>query len=167
MTLEELKVKACCFTGHREIPSLVRHALKKRTEDTVRSLAQKGIVYFIVGGALGFDTLAAKVVLRLKETELPHLRLLLAIPCEGQDKSWSEADRRIYAEIKSRADAVTVLSDSYYRGCMQVRNHYMVDHASVCVCYLTKESGGTVGTVRYAEKKGLTVINLAETLLPR
>ena len=100
-------------------------------------------------------------------SDAPDVRLLLAIPCEGQDKSWREEDRRDYAEIRSRADAVTVLSDHYYRGCMQVRNHYMVDHASVCVCYLTKPTGGTVGTVRYAEKKGLTVINLAETLLPR
>ena len=160
MTPEQFKAKACCFTGHREIPFSARLSLKKRIEDAVRRLAEQGIVFFIAGGALGFDTLAAETVLHLRETELPHIRLLLAIPCEGQDKAWSDTDRRIYAEIRSRADAVTVLSDDYYRGCMQARNHYMVDRASVCVCYLTKETGGTASTVRYAEKKGLPVIHL-------
>ena len=161
MTIEALREKACCFTGHREIPSSFRPLLAQRIEDTVRRLAAEGIVYFIAGGALGFDTLAAEAVLRLKETELPHVRLLLAIPCEGQDNAWPEADRLRYASIKSRADAVSVLADHYYRGCMQARNRYMVDHSSVCVCYLTKEGGGTAGTVRYAEKKGLPVIRLA------
>ena len=160
MSPEQFKARACCFTGHRDVPSPFLPALEAQTEDAIRALAQKGIVYFIAGGALGFDTLAAKAVLRLKETELPHIRLLLAIPCEGQDKSWCDADRRTYAEIKSRADAVTVLSDHYFRGCMQVRNHYMVDHASVCVCYLTKSAGGTMSTVRYAERQGVSVIRL-------
>ncbi|MBO5653137.1 MAG: DUF1273 family protein [Clostridia bacterium] len=161
MTIEALRKQACCFTGHREIPLLFHPLLKRRLEATVRRLADEGIVYFIAGGALGFDTMAAETVLRLQETDLPHVRLLLAIPCEGQDKSWPEADKQRYAHIKSRAHAVTVLSDHYFTGCMQARNRYMVDRASVCVCYMTKTSGGTAGTGRYAEKKGLPVVNLA------
>ena len=52
-------------------------------------------------------------------------------------------------------------SQAYTAGCMHKRNRHLVDNSSVCVCYLTKDSGGTAYTVRYARKRGLEVINLA------
>lgn len=42
------------------------------------------------------------------------------------------------------------------------RNRHLVDNSSVCVAYLTANSGGTAYTVNYAESKGLKIINLAE-----
>ena len=45
---------------------------------------------------------------------------------------------------------------------MHRRNRYLVDHGCVCVCYLTGDSGGTAYTVRYAEKQGLEIINIAQ-----
>ena len=47
------------------------------------------------------------------------------------------------------------------QGCMYKRNRHLVDHSGVCVCYLTKDSGGTTYTVRYARAHGLEIINLA------
>lgn len=37
----------------------------------------------------------------------------------------------------------------------------MVDHSGVCVCYLTRDSGGTAYTINYAKKQGLNVFNIA------
>ena len=45
-----------------------------------------------------------------------------------------------HEHIKSSADEVIC----YHRGCMQRRNRYMVDHSSVCICYQTQDTGGTV-----------------------
>ena len=45
---------------------------------------------------------------------------------------------------------------------MMVRNRYMVDRSSLCLCYLRKASGGTKSTVDYAKKAGLQLLNLAE-----
>ena len=42
------------------------------------------------------------------------------------------------------------------------RNRHLVDNSSVCVCYLTKDSGGTAYTVRYAKEKGLEIVNLVQ-----
>lgn len=42
------------------------------------------------------------------------------------------------------------------------RNRHLVDNSSVCICYQTKETGGTAYTVEYARKHGLRIINLAE-----
>ena len=50
----------------------------------------------------------------------------------------------------------------YYNGCMQVRNRYLVDHSSACICYLNNLRSGTAYTVKYAESQGLQIINLAE-----
>ena len=42
------------------------------------------------------------------------------------------------------------------------RNRYLVDNSSLCICYLTRQTGGTAYTVRYAESKGVTVLNLSK-----
>ena len=66
-----------------------------------------------------------------------------------------------YERIKALADKVVYTSQEYTKGCMHKRNRHLVDHSSVCVCYLTKKDGGTAYTVDYAERQGLEVINLA------
>ncbi|MCL2883887.1 MAG: hypothetical protein FWF49_00185 [Oscillospiraceae bacterium] len=47
------------------------------------------------------------------------------------------------------------------RWALQARNRALVDHSDVCVCFLNKSTGGTAYTVKYAQKKGLSIINLA------
>jgi len=67
-----------------------------------------------------------------------------------------------YEKIKAQADKVVYTSDQYFRGCMQKRNRHLVDNSSLCISYLTGDSGGTAYTVDYAKANGLKVINLAE-----
>ena len=116
--------------------------------------------YFGAGGALGFDTLAALTVLRLRE-EFPQIRLILVLPCRNQTNGWREEDVQKYRWILSQADKAVWLNEEYTAGCMQERNRYLVDHSGTCVCFLTKKSGGTAYTVRYAKKARLAVTNLA------
>ena len=63
--------------------------------------------------------------------------------------------------MKSLADEIIYISEVYYRGCMQKRNRYMVDHSVICLCYLTETSGGTKYTIDYCKKQGKEIINLA------
>ena len=62
----------------------------------------------------------------------------------------------------SGADKVVYISQDYTPDCTFQRNRHLVDNSSVCICYLTKHTGGTAYTVNYAKKKGCRVINLAE-----
>ena len=110
---------------------------------------------------MGFDTLAEKTVLELRKT-YPQIKLILVLPCISQAKSWSNTDKEVYEEIKKKADKVVYTSQEYTRGCMHKRNRHLVDNSSVCICYLTKENGGTAYTVNYALKRGLSVINLGK-----
>ena len=122
---------------------------------------EQGYRYFGCGGALGFDTLAAQTVLRLREV-YPEIRLILVLPCRDQTRGWKQADVAEYDRIMKAADKVTYTSEQYYSGCMHKRNRHLVDNSSLCICYLTEQSGGTAYTVNYARSQGLKIINVAE-----
>ncbi len=154
------KEQTCCFTGHRNIPLLRLPQLKKRLLETIEEQIKSGYCYFGAGGALGFDTLAAQAVLKLKET-YPHIRLILVLPCLSQTRGWREKDVAEYERIKSLADKVVYTSQEYSRGCMFKRNRHLVDNSSICIAFLSKDEGGTAYTVKYAQEKGVKVINLA------
>lgn len=155
-----MRSETCCFTGHREIPPEERAGITDRLERVIVNLYQQGIRAYEAGGALGYDTLAAQAVLRLREI-CPGMKLILVLPCLTQTRGWEPEDVAEYERIKAQADQVIYTGQQYTRGCMHKRNRYLVDHSGVCVCYLTKDSGGTAYTVRYAEKHGLEIINVA------
>lgn len=123
------------------------------------TLIQAGVTTFLTGGALGFDTLAARTVLRLKE-QYPCIGLHLVLPCLSQTRGWRTEDAMEYEAIKAQANSVVYTSKTYTRGCMHKRNRCLVDSSSVCVCYLTKDKGGTAYTVSYARSKGLSIISV-------
>lgn len=155
-----MKNITCCFTGHRHIPLSKRKAVVQRLKTELSALINNGYQFFMAGGALGFDTLAALTVLELKK-EYGYIRLILVLPCENQTRGWNETDKQTYEYIKSRADNVVYTSREYCRGCMHKRNRHLVDNSSICICYLTEDTGGTAYTVNYAKSKGLTIINIA------
>lgn len=155
-----MKDKTCCFSGHRNLPKnkiqhihnlLIKHILK---------LSSMGITNYISGGALGFDTLAALAVIKIRFI-YPNIKLILALPSPKQTHGWGADDIALYENIVEHANEVIYTSQQHHGGCMHIRNHYMVDHSKFCICYMEDKSGGTAYTVNYAYKKDLFVINLA------
>jgi uncharacterized phage-like protein YoqJ len=155
-----LKERTACFTGHRTIPFLQRRKIEKRTEEALIEAIKQGYRFFGTGGALGFDTLAAQTVLRLKET-YPQIKLILVLPCLSQARGWRPEDIAEYERIKVAADKVVYTSQEYTRDCMFKRNRHLVDNSSLCIAYLTENCGGTAYTVDYARSKGLIIRNVA------
>ena len=151
-----MKDYSCCFTGHRDIPPEILPALAAKLEAAILELIADGIRYFYAGGALGFDTLAAEIVLRLRD-QFPQLQLILALPCREQTRGWFAASVKRYESILRRANEVVYTSEHYTRGCMQRRNRYMVDRADLLLAYFTGRRGGTKYTVGYAERRGIPV----------
>ena len=158
-TKSELRSQTVCFTGHRDIPLMERYRVKKRLRAVLVELIEKGYCYFGAGGALGFDTMAALTVLELKK-KYKHIKLVMVLPCRNQTNKWKPKNVRIYEDILRRADKEVCLSEHYTSGCMHVRNRHLVDNSALCICYLTKDSGGTAYTVEYARRCGVEVINL-------
>lgn len=152
--------KACCFTGHRIIPQNQYNRIYEALKIEIINLIEAGYCYFGVGGALGFDIIAAQAILELRQIYL-RIKLILVLPCKDQTKYWSEKDIAIYEEIKNRCNKYTYTSEHYYPGCLHKRNRHLVDHSTVCIAYLTKQNGGTAFTVNYAIKHNVYVINIA------
>lgn len=158
---DNLKDKTCFFTGHRDIPLEKMPHIQKELEETVISLIERGIIYYGVGGALGFDTIAALTVIKLK-AQYPQLRLVMILPCRNHHFSWQGKDIRVFEGIQAQADKVIYTADRYYNGCMYKRNRHMAEGSGYCVCYMARPTGGTAYTVNYARSMGVEIINIAE-----
>lgn len=157
-----IREKSCCFTGHRHVPSQEAPALRERLRREIARLAgEKQVRDFLAGGAVGFDTMAAQEVVAARE-ESPGLRLVLVLPCMGQESLWPRREAAVYRTLLRQADEIVYTGEVYQKGCMFRRNRYLVDHSAYCLCYLRDTArGGTAYTVRYARQQGLCVTNLA------
>ena len=83
--MTDKRAVTCCFTGHRKLPTGQYQMIADRLEQTIIRLIEKGVLYFGAGGALGFDTLAALTVLRLRK-QYPQIKLILVLPCRDQTR---------------------------------------------------------------------------------
>ena len=150
----------CCFVGHKKIPQKDYANIQSRLKAELITLIQQGVECFYTGGATGFDSMAAISVLRLK-TEFPHIRLVLVLPCKEKTESRLNKGISLFNYILGRSDLIVYASENYQRGCMAERSRQLVNISKFCLCYLTKNIGGTVHTVGYARQSGLRIINLA------
>ena len=157
-------MNGCAFSGHRVILPEHKEPLRGLLRRAIAYAYEKGCRSFFCGGAIGFDTFAAKEVI-LFRVKHPDARLVLMIPCADQSDGWSAMDRAAYDYVLSEADEAVILSEHYAKGCMQRRNRALVDGSDFCIAYVKKADGGSAFTVNLAQKRGLEVINLADMQL--
>ena len=153
---------ACCFTGHRNIRKEDEDLIRRKIREQVLLLLDQGISTFMVGGAVGFDMLAAEVLLDLREQEGKTLRLVSVLPFLEWRAGWRPEEMDREDRILQKSDEIILSEEQDTRRSYLDRDRKMVDHSSVCIAYCTRRNGGTAYTVRYALKKGITVINLAD-----
>lgn len=158
--MADLRQKTCCFTGHRELPVTQIPAIRDRTERCVRLLYNNGVRYFGVGGALGYDTLAAQLLLRLRQDELKDIRVILVYPFEGFTDRWDAVNQHLYDRLLPYYDKTVCVSQTPSREAYLERDRHLVDASAYCIGYCVKDSGGTAYTMRYARTKRLTVYNV-------
>ena len=160
--------ESCCFTGHRPAKLPWRYdesdprcaALKLRIRDAVELAYEQGYRHFICGMAQGCDLYFCENVLKMREIH-PDITVEAAIPCPTQADSWPAAQRERYRALVAACDFETMVSSQYTSSCMQRRDRYMVDHASLLIAAFDGSAGGTRYTVEYAMGRGLPVVDLA------
>lgn len=154
-------MRTACFTGHRDVK--FSQKVNERLFSVIRQLIQSGVEDFYVGGALGFDMIAERTVIMLRE-QYPQIKLHLVLPCpkEAQTLRWSKAEKEEFGSILSLADTVEICSPVYHTSCMKERNQRLIDLADICICYYNENNSrsGTGQTVRMAQKKGIQLINI-------
>ena len=160
-----MKEKTCCFTGHRELPQEKVQQLEELTAAEIRRLITEcGIGFFAVGGAVGYDMLAARVLFRLRETEFPNIKVVLVYPFDGFADRWHPVCKEEYEKHLPQYDEVECVCAHPGKGVFFQRDRRLVDRAVCCVAYCTRNSGGTAYTLRYAKKQGLVILNIGEKL---
>ena len=165
-----------CFTGNRNIYGYNykdrRYArlMNKLDEYLIKEGFYKDGNKFISGGALGFDTLAFRMIDKASKTY--NIENILAIPFENQSKKWSDRDKQVYEDMKLIADKViyvdtlndykikTVPIGMYHPAKMQKRNAFMVDNSDLVISCWNGTKSGTYNCIKYAKKKGKKVINI-------
>ena len=156
------------FTGHRpeKLPwgtdenSPAAILYKFRLREALEYMIGCGYTTFLSGAARGFDTMAAEIVLSLREV-YPWIKLIIVLPCADQAKKWNDNDRARWENIIINSDHVETLQQSFTRSCMFKRNRYLVDHSSVVLaCFNGDQHSGTAMTVNYAHQKNVKVRRL-------
>lgn len=165
--------KTCAFTGYR--PSKMPWGYDEtdarcvefrfRLREALEYLIGQGYTDFLSGGALGFDQMAAEIVLSLRE-KYPWVRLVMVIPFDGQADKWSREQRGRWLEIIEASDRVIRISHAYDKGVFFRRNHYLVENANLLLAAYDGQPGGTAGTVAYAKRHGVRVVRIPPVRAP-
>ena len=116
-----------CFSGHRHIPINEIDEISLSLEKVVKELIYEGYQQFATGGALGFDTLVAKTVLRLMKG-FSSIQLHLVLPCPEQTRGWGNAEIEEYEMLKRLANSVTYTSEKYIGSAPQPRQDKQQKH---------------------------------------
>ena len=161
---------SAAFTGYRisKLPfepteeNIAR--LKKKLNEAVKALYERGFRIFYSGMCNGVDIWGAEVVLELKK-DCPDVELICAVPFEGHADKLKGEELEIYKRITANALRVDILKGRItYREMARAfneRNKYMVDNSEALIAVCNKASltpGGTANTVKMAEKKGIEII---------
>jgi len=155
----------CAFTGYRPEkfafgddethPDCVR--LRGILLREIRRLCDLGFTDFLSGMAMGTDLWCAEAVLSLRDQGLP-VRLTAVLPHPEQTRSWPEHWAVRHRAVLARADESVTVSPCYTRACMELRNHWLVDHADLVLAVYSGKPGGTAHTIDYAARKGLDLM---------
>jgi uncharacterized phage-like protein YoqJ len=156
-------MEVCAFTGHRKIEERHRN---KITDLLLRAIAfayEGGCRIFVTGGALGFDTLAAKEIIRFRLSH-PDVKLRIVLPCKNQSDAWSSSQVSLYEYTLANADEIEYVSDEYTDKCMRERNQRLADSCDMMIAYVARPYSGSAQTVRMASAAGKVIYNLYPSL---
>lgn len=148
--------KSCFFIGHRETSSELFPILRQTIEIHI---SEYGVTEFIVGGYGGFDQLAARAVISLKQ-KYPQITLSLLTP---------------YHPAERPVETPPEMDNTYYPPGMEnvprklaiVRaNRYMVDHVDYLIAYVWHPASNARELIEYARKREERHL-ITVTVLPR
>ena len=67
-----------------------------------------------------------------------------------------------YLDYYDEVEVCAESSEAHPKSAIQVRNRSMIDRADLVICCIQHKSGGAYATIRYAEKQGKKIVNLAD-----
>lgn len=137
--------------------------LKAMLLTEIMDRAAKGYDVFYCRAERGGDILFGELVLWVKATTYPQIRLLCALPCEEQASGWPEKWRDRYFALLERADDNVLIAHARTPGCRRRRDRYMVDNADA----LLAVGDGSEHIVRCARRREKEIVRIDPRTLLR
>ena len=154
--------QTCCLTGHRVIPLGEEKKIMVHARNILlRLIREKNVRYFGVGGAVGFDMMAAEYLLDLKAHKEHQLKIISVLPYPAwrETEDWTDELRRREENILRACDKVVYVRPEFETGVFLLRDRKLVDGSAWCVSYCNRPRTGTAYTVKYALDRGVKVFN--------
>lgn len=142
----------CTFFGHKDTPPAVADKLRLSLIDLIEN---KNVDTFYVGNQGNFDRIVYQTLRHLK-TQYPHIHyavVLAYLPVKQTDCCFDYETDTLFPDELERTHPKYAISK---------RNHWLVEHSSYALTYVIA-AGGAKQYKELAERKGLVVINLAES----
>ena len=150
----EVEIYRIAFIGHREIYG--HYHLEDQIEQIARDkLREKEYVEFYVGRNGDFDILVASAVKKAQKAVGHHnSSLILLQPYPMKNDEYYE---KFYDEIQYPVDR-----RMHPKAAITKRNRWMIENSELLVAFVeVGKKGGAMATLKYAESRGLEIINLA------
>ena len=154
--------QTCCLTGHRVIPPGEEAKVMIRARNILQKLIRENNVrFFGVGGAVGFDMLAAEYLIGLRDRQEQQLKIVSVLPWPGwrETEDWTDDLRAREEKILQASDKVVYVRSEYGKNVFLLRDRKLVDGSAYCVSYCNRPRTGTAYTVRYALEHNVKVFN--------
>ena len=166
------KEKTVSFTGNRTLTTLenlpdanLENVIRTELSFCLEDCYREGKTNFISGMEIGWDTLCAEEVLKLRKM-YSDVRLIVAIPFQGQELMYGEKDKLRYKAIFRAADHQEFITcGDYDKEVYHKRNEWMIANSSEIIAYDSgKPNSATASTVRKAILSGVEVLNIYDEL---
>lgn len=145
------------FFGHRDV--MVTGSLEHKLEEVVQHLILDGYREFWCCDQGNFDWVS-RIVMRRMKKRYPDISLCCL--CAYNPNRYSKLKQDFWFED---FDFIYPAEAAYgpQKFAILRRNKYIVEHADVFVCYVTRQSGGAYRALNLARQKGKRIFNLAES----
>lgn len=147
------------FFGHRYVDQIVK--IEYALEDIIgKLLREQEYVEFLLGRDGEFDLIVASCVKKCqKRIRDDNSSMTWVLPYSTAELS---NNMKEYEDYYDSIEICEEASRSHPKAAITKRNQSMIDRSDLVICYVEHESGGAYKAMKYAEKAGKTVINIAD-----
>jgi len=140
----------CTFFGHKDTPNEIAPLLRLVLVDLIEN---KNVDTFYVGNNGNFDRLVYRTLCLLKERypQIQYTVVLAYMPTKRCEIYFRECESLLPDDLENASPRYAIVK----------RNDWMIAQATYVITYV-KYIGGAKKSQERAQKKGKTVINLAE-----
>jgi len=142
----------CTFFGHKDTPKEIEPALRSPLIDLIEN---KNVDLFFVGNQGSFDN-TVRNNLKLLKSCYPHIDyavVLAYMPVQRDELGHEDYSDTIYPDGFEKTPPKFAITK---------RNRWMINESDYVVTYVKYTVGGAARFKELAEKKGKTVLNLAD-----